>query len=125
MKLNVNKIAEYIIGHYPESCLAENIKMGHRYDETELMEECKHFFYYEKLGWCGCGCPEDAERCVLNLLSEIKVKTADVYADDLLLCLAYTLDHAGLLEHGTSIGGAWLTEEGKMYLYLLENSPEE
>lgn len=32
----------------------------------------------------------------------------------------YILDNKGFLEHGSSIGGAWLTEQGKMFLYALQ-----
>ena len=45
-----------------------------------------------------------------------------VYDDKLLLCLAYTLDAAGFTDHGSSISGAWLTDEGKMFLWLLEQN---
>ena len=48
----------------------------------------------------------------------------NVYDNNLLLCLAYTLDAAELTEHGSSIGGAWLTEEGRMFLWLLEQNEE-
>lgn len=33
---------------------------------------------------------------------------------------ANILDHAGLLEHGSGIGWAWITEDGKRLLALIE-----
>jgi hypothetical protein len=47
-----------------------------------------------------------------------------VYDNELLLCLAYTLDAAEFTEHGSGIGGAWITSEGKMFLWLLENEKD-
>lgn len=35
---------------------------------------------------------------------------------------AYTLDAIGLTEHGSGIGSAWLTEEGEMFLWLLNQN---
>ena len=33
----------------------------------------------------------------------------------------YMLDSAGFLEHGSGIWGAWLTDLGRMFLYVLNN----
>ena len=98
--------------------------------ETEL-ETLMDYFYYERLNWCGCGNPEEAQTAILNFLDaheefdnrEEKLKKyfgfKYVYDNPLLLCFAYTMDAAGFTEHGTSIGGAWLTEDGEDYLYCL------
>ena len=129
---NVNEIKEYIVKTYPESCLAYNY--ADSYSEEQLIEECENFFYYEKLHWCGCGAPNMAKEVIRDYLEVVKVKfdsNADfeekfgvkfVYDDKLLLCLAYTLDAAGLTDHGSSIGGSWLTDEGKMFLWLLKQN---
>lgn len=42
-----------------------------------------------------------------------------IYDNPLLLCLAYTMDAAEFSEHGTSIGGAWITDRGKIYRYAI------
>ena len=47
-----------------------------------------------------------------------------VYDNELLLCFAYAMDAAEFTEHGSSIGGAWITEEGEMFLWLLEQNKE-
>ena len=146
--LDVNKIADYIIREYPKSCLAENGK-----DCCDLQKECENFFYFEKLQWCGCGSPEMVKREILKYFSllewwhniplnddyhknyykyykELENKYEDafgvinVYCNPLLLAFAYTMDAAGLTEHGSSILGAWLTDEGKMFLSLLRLNPE-
>lgn len=132
----INKIKDYIIKTYPESSLAYNY--DDTYYEEQLIEECEDFFYYEKLNWCGCGDPDTVKTIVRNFLQSVEMKMSDnadigfqkyfnvhsVYDNDLLLCLAYTMDAADFTEHGSSIGGAWLTEEGKMFLWLLCQNKE-
>lgn len=149
--MELNTIKDYIIKNYTDSCLAHNYPGNEEYyDECteELIEECEKFFYYEKLHWCGCGCPDAAKKVVRDFLRIIDViykdETSDwkftyeskkklmkerfnvesVYDNELFLCLAYTMDAAGFTEHGSSIGSAWLSEEGKMFLYLLEQNKE-
>lgn len=41
--------------------------------------------------------------------------------DGLIQFVLYMLDHAGFLEHGSGIWGAWLTDLGRMFLYVLNN----
>lgn len=132
--MNVNEIKDYIIKTYPDSCLAYNYNSS--YYEELLIEDCEKFFYYEKLNWCGCGDPDIAKRVVRDYLEVINDKFDSdvtfekkfgvdlVYDNDLLLCLAYTIDAAGFTEHGSSISGAWLTDEGKMFLWLLQQNKE-
>ena len=147
--MNINYIKDYIIKKYPNSCLASNYNDSY-YDE-QLMKECEDFFYYEKLNWCGCGSPDIVKKVIrdflwiLNITSnawnfdrnkrnklyklrdeafEDRFGVKSVYDNELLLCLAYTLDAAEFTEHGSSIGGAWIDEEGKMFLWLLERNEE-
>lgn len=138
---DTNFIADYIIHKYPKSCLAYNGK-----DSGDLRQDCEDFFYFEKLNWCGCGSPNDAKRAIYQYLKIVACNTYDnhtkysyeeickqyttafgvknVYENPLLLALAYTLDAAGFTEHGSSVGGAWTTGEGEMFLYLLAHNPE-
>lgn len=125
-------VASYILKKYSKRC----------YD----VEDCEEFFYDYKLRWCGCGNPGIAKRAVRDFLAILYDfrKEADenfdtaykrklrnlkerfgvesVYDNELLLCLAYTLDTAGLTEHGSGIGGAWLSKEGEMFLWALNQS---
>jgi len=143
--MDENEISNYITRKYPDCCLAYNIK-NHDYYKEELIEECEKFFYYEKLNWCGCGDPETAKKVIRDFLrilydykKEDNINSAyqkkcknlkerfgvdNVYDNELLLCLAYTLDAADLIEHGSSIGGAWTTDEGDMFLWLLNQNNE-
>lgn len=145
--MNVNEIKDYIIKKYPESCLASNYQHN-LYSDEELIEDCEKFFYYEKLNWCGCGDPEAAKRVVRDFLHILytykKDETKDwnvkyqkqrnmmmarfgvesVYDNELLLCFAYAMDAAEFTEHGSSIGGARITKEGEMFLWLLEQNKE-
>ena len=41
--------------------------------------------------------------------------------DGLIQFVLYMLDSVNFLEHGSSIGGAWLTDLGRMFLYVLNN----
>ena len=130
----INEIKDYIINKYPDSCLAYNYNSS--YYEELLIEECENFFYYEKLNWCGCGDPDRAKKVVRDYLEVVNDKFDSntdfyekfgvkyVYDDKLLLCLAQTLDAAGFTDHGTSISGAWLTNEGKMFFWLLQQNKE-
>lgn len=95
------------------------------------------YFYYSRLNWCGCGDPDLAKETVRKFLDahrdfdnrQKKLQTyfgvEYVFENALLECLAYTMDAAEFTEHGTSIFGAWLTEDGEDFLYCLEHAKEE
>ncbi len=76
--------------------------------------------YYDKLGWCGCGDPAEAMKCVKEYLISISTKNYFHFSGPY-LCLAYTLEAVGLTDHGGSIYGCWLTEYGKAILNCLNN----
>lgn len=135
MEITLKWIKDYIFRKYPDSCLARNYKEN--YCNEQLMKECEDFFYYEKLGYCRCGNPEDVKKVIkdyLKVVSETSDKRREklkkrfsveaVYDNELLLCLAYAVDAAGFTEHGSSVYSAWLTTEGEMFLWLLERSEE-
>lgn len=143
MAMDIQKILDYIIDTYPDSCLAwkkDNEPFSH---VAYTSEECIDFFFHERLKWCGCGWPEGAKRCIRDFLDILSIDYVDaegykkraaamkqrfgvesVYDNELLLCLAYALDAAEFTEHGSGIGGAWLTEEGKMFLYALKQDED-
>ena len=81
-----------------------------------------------ELGICGCGNPEEAYQAVLDMLKRAEDrKNGKLILDDNNpheLFMAYILDHLGLLEHGSSIYGAWLTAKGKKMLEALEKFAE-
>ena len=89
---------------------------------------------------CGCGCPEDTHELIRKILiirsewQDKKISYEEVikrYKDDLdldnrnvnhygaLQFILYMLDAYGIVEHGSSIGGCWLTDLGERYLTVL------
>lgn len=146
IETNLRKISDYIKKNYPDSCIAYNDKESSM-SGYELAEEIADFFSYEIIKICGCGCPEDTIVCIMNYLQIVNDKLNEewettkkkflekfgvesVYDNPLLQFMAYMLDDKGLTEHGTSIGGNWITDLGKMCLYVyklldLEEESEE
>lgn len=108
------------------------------YEDNDITKILK-YYYYEKLAWCGCGSPSDAMLTVgkfLNALADNdldgrkgKLKEAfgveSVYDNELLLCLAYCMDRAELTDHGSSIGWAWLTEDGEYFLWAIKEAEKD
>lgn len=119
--------------------------------EDSFYESCRNILHYEILKWCGCGRPEEADLAILDYLNclyyacygyesnncvlcsksydEHGVKDIrSIYGgldDVLLLCLMYTMDAAGLTDHGSSIYGAWLTTKGYVFRLCLRRWKEE
>lgn len=108
--------------------------------EEYLIDELMDFFSYEIMGMCGCGCPEgthDIIRKILNIRverfekdikydeiqerykEELHLDTQDSLHYGVLQFIFYMLDSKEIVEHGSSIGGCWLAELGKMYLDVL------
>ena len=141
---NLRKIAEYIKKNYPNSCIAYNDRDNHT-SGCELVQEIADFFSYEIIKICGCGSPEDTIICIRDYLQILSDKFANkdvemekwhqICADSrkrmlekfnaeyvtdnpLLQFMAYMLDDKGLTEHGSSVDGSWITDLGKMCLYV-------
>lgn len=129
------RIHNFIRDKYPKSCIAKNEQLNGFCPDNiviyDLIKECSDFFLYEILGFCGCGCPETSMESVCDYLDIVdlrhtksddklnryensikarklmqdKFNVRDVYSDPLLQYMAYSLDDAGLTEHGSSIDG--------------------
>lgn len=142
--MRLSEIAEYVVEKYPDCCMACNniIKIGCREEwyEEYLIDELIDFFSYEIVNMCGCGIPEDTYETIRRLLNirlewqenklkykdvqqrykeELKLDTSDDIYYGVLQFMLYMLDSCEIVEHGSSIGGCWLTELGKMYLTVL------
>lgn len=142
--MKLSEIAEFVVEKYPDCCMASNnvVSKGCREDwyEEYLIDELMSFFSYEIMDMCGCGCPEDTYELIRRVLNvrydwyidkieyeEIKKRykedlhldTEDTLHYGALQFVLYILDSSGILEHGSSIGGCWLTDLGKMYLTVL------
>ncbi|MCX5239807.1 hypothetical protein OG824_31860 [Streptomyces prunicolor] len=78
---------------------------------------------------CGCGDPGAADRLVIGLLTVFagrgdgrsrRVGELIGGTDGAQQIVLASLDHAGLIDHGTSVWGSWLTERGKWVLWAVE-----
>jgi hypothetical protein len=97
-------------------------------------------FYYEELGWCGCGSPDEVLGFIRDVLQAMNDWTQANRRDDeaareaaqarqdallpraggmLVLSYLYMLGAHGLTEHGGSVYGSWITDEGERVLAML------
>lgn len=104
---------EMLIG--PDGC--------HHNTEAEAM-------YYDQTGLCGCGCPEDVHKFLIDCMSAIRddsdsiidykkvmeIITAD--PETVAEFVLHFLDSRELTEHGSSVYGSWLTDRGKQFLEI-------
>ena len=86
-----------------------------------MSEAQKVHDFWNELGFCLCGRPEDVLTLIRDELTRLEKKewTSEPGASDYLL--AYTIDRVGLSEHGGSLPYAWLTDKGHEILALLES----
>lgn len=108
-------------------------------DESKLEERYKKFstIYYNELGMCGCGRPEDVRTFILKLLKlnierwenkgvagygeKFKQVFNETDSDVLFEFVFHVFDNVDLLDHGGSIYGAWTTEKGREFVSMLED----
>ncbi|HYF46707.1 MAG TPA: hypothetical protein VD926_10895 [Acidimicrobiales bacterium] len=81
-----------------------------------------------ELGWCTCGNPEDVDRMMLAYLTarsydDFPKPRAEGVSEDAEMLLAYIADALGWTEHGGSVGGAWLTDDGREAMANLARRP--
>ena len=133
---------------YPNGCASYNwlnaysdILSGKKeicdYEIESIIDDILNEFNYGDLGLCGCGLPEytnfvikeilriqsitdyNTKKDGFSSLCNVNIKENDNY-HGLIQFVLYVLDNHGFLNHGSSVGGAWLTDKGKMYLDILE-----
>lgn len=73
---------------------------------------------------CGCGSPELFFQAALAILEHFATEHDKrdyrwIYADQFRYLAVNALDHAGMIEHGSSVAGSWLTDAGKEALAFL------
>ena len=79
---------------------------------------------FEDLGMCGCGLFNDRLNLLKEVLTDMPIHTEPYPAwirTPLGEWFLTTIDNAGLIEHGSSIGGSWLTDKGERFLKCLED----
>ena len=109
-------------------------------------EDRVYAFYYDVLGWCGCGMPEEALEFMRDVLRAIRSRRDEGDADGeeerhggsaeiakllnqpgehiedpIGMSYLYMLDALGLIEHVTRIDCCWLSGDGEAVLGLLES----
>ena len=88
---------------------------------------------FGEIGLCGCGYPDSVLDMIQEFLEKKSEERHSIYDEEaeefakkwalqMTYYLAYTLDHHGFTEHGTSISGAWITDKGKAFLEMLRKS---
>lgn len=94
---------------------------------TETVRQHIYSLFYDQLGLCGCGLPEESFDLVRDALAiiggggeerwkEVEEIIPQRAARHMVLSM---LDMADLTEHGTVITGCWLTPKGTWYLRQL------
>jgi hypothetical protein len=83
----------------------------------------QEWFFIDILGGCGCGRSATFATEAVDLLRYFgdaaqKPKKLDERSE----LLAHWFDSRDLIEHGTVIGGSWLTEKGKQVLAALDGA---
>lgn len=150
-KIKLKEYMQYIIKTYPKGCasynwlndyseILNNTREIEKWEIDNIIEESLSEFACD-LGLCGCGSPEDTNEVIrliliaqnqetwedkqksLNNVCNINVDENYNY-NGLIQFVLYILDSHEFLEHGGSIGGAWLTEKGKIFLDLLNCEKE-
>lgn len=117
----MKRISKFEFKTDPDNGMLIGPKGCHYNSEAEAM-------YYDQIGLCGCGRPEDVHKFLLDCMSAnndhytnlidhkkvielIKAKP-EVVAEFVL----HFLDDREITEHGSSVYGSWLTERGKQVL---------
>lgn len=93
---------------------------------------------FADVGLCGCGYFEATVGTIYEYLKHKKdyggenykweewhkweAEFVEEHKELLYEFFRYILDNRGFTEHGTSIGGAWITDKGKRLVKLLEES---
>lgn len=96
--------------------------------ETCHFDSSKDFLWIYVMEGCGCGSSDDYREDFWIMFIAIAEKKSDnfefIYKDRYNELIAQMLDSRGLLEHGSSIGGSWLSYAGEKLHELLTKTNE-
>ena len=126
----------YGFGPYPVTVSYNEIKTTFEHDKLDTEEALSYFrsyFYFEILDFCGCGSPISIlDEVILPLLDEFDYgpyenfnrRTAedDDISEPLIEFFLHYFDALDLTNHGSSVGGSWLEESGKLWREVLRRS---
>lgn len=105
--------------------MKEEYKWAKDYNECHY-ESPAHFLWFYVMHGCGCGSSEKFIKDFWEVFSKIKEGQCHyeyIYKDEYNELIAQMLDSRGLLEHGTSVAGSWLSEEGEALYEVLKARP--
>ena len=95
-------------------------------DEGVAWTSRQSFVGIALLGFCGCGAEDDALDFVLEALECFEDREngygrihALVPRNGMGAFVLYQFDHLGLIEHGSTVRGSWLTDDGRAVLAFL------
>lgn len=104
----------------------EGVDFGYIDQDGVSFDSPANWLFTGILGGCGCGSSDeiaDKAVAVLEFFSR-EIGSRDwSFIDGENEILAHWLDSKGLLEHGSSIGGSWLSKEGEQVLKSLKEHP--
>lgn len=73
-----------------------------------------------QFNFCGCGNPNDCIDYIKRMLEYQDSKVCPFSSDDnQSMFFLYWADSAGLLEHGTSVRGSWVTSDGMEFIEIV------
>jgi len=119
--------------------------MSNYKEEKQLRKEKFEEIYYNDIGMCECGRPEEVKNFLYDLLKNHKDSRDQPYSfeqsdvlvnkrkeiiknidpDIIFEIIFHFLDKVELVEHGGSVYGSWYTEEGLEFLNLLSEFKDE
>ena len=87
------------------------------------------FLLVKKWNFCCCGCPKDAVLAVKEMLDwcgeDIESRKSPSEFTNYQKFMLYFLDNKGYTEHGGSVNGSWLTNDGKDILQFINYALEQ
>lgn len=139
---NLKAIIKSIAEQFPESSFArDNVINDLRYlSFDDVLKMAYEYFSFEVIGLCGCGAIDTTIEDIAKYLTIVDYWTTNVDHENiidkrkemmhdgfnvehitdysLLQFMAYVLDHLNLTDHGSSINGTWITDLGRVCLYV-------
>lgn len=112
------------IEHYSLKKVRED-EWGYEDQDGCHWDSVSSWFWGGVLGGCGCGSSEELGEMAVKLLKHFATphmeRKLDLYDSEAYEILAHWMSEKDLIEHGTSVGGSWLTEKGEEVYEAVNN----